>query len=146
MEQFFHQNSYFPYIYYQSTSFFPGNYYYEIIDIKSAILYSDIIETDLDKFLKKSIALQKSYGLQLFHYYELLDEIQQCSDDCDVGLYLWVKDRVGFSEIKFEEKVLNSFKNRKPLEENYLTLFEEIQMLDEDDEIEPFKCSACENC
>lgn len=130
----------------ESCSSIFGNYYYEIIDIKSAILYSDIIETDLDKFLKKSIALQKSYGLQLFHYYELLDEIQQCSDDCDVGLYLWVKDRVGFSEIKFEEKVLNSFKNRKPLEENYLTLFEEIQMLDEDDEIEPFKCSACENC
>ena len=51
-----------------------GNYSYDVIDIKSATLYSDF---DEEKIEKKKKDLQKSYGLQLWHYFEMLFDIQE---------------------------------------------------------------------
>lgn len=119
-----------------------GNYSYDVIDIKSATLYSDFEETKPDKFKDKQKDLQKSYGLQLWHYYELLEEIQQTQPE----LYLWVRDREGYSEVKFQDSIIQSFKNRKPINIIYSDIMLNIDNLTKNDEVKPFKCSACNEC
>jgi hypothetical protein len=114
-----------------------GNYSYDVIDIKSATLYSDYADSKPEKYAKKIVELQKSYGLQLWHYFEMLSAIQ----DSKPTLFLWVRDREGYQEIEFHDSILLSFKNKQPLHKVYQEIIQEIETLKEDEEIEPFKCT-----
>lgn len=119
-----------------------GNYSYDVIDIKSATLYSDYKETKPEKFLAKIKKLQTSYGLQLWHYFEMLSNLQETPPK----MFLWVKDRKGYIEVEFEDSVIQSFRNRKSLEAIYSEILSEIERLDEKNPIEAFKCSKCAEC
>lgn len=119
-----------------------GDYSYDVIDVKSATLYSDYQESNPNKYAKKVKDLQKTYGLQLWHYFEMLSNIQESKPD----LFLWVRDREGYKEVKFENAVLISFKNRKPLHEVYDQIMLDIENLRENEPIEAFKCSKCGEC
>jgi predicted RecB family nuclease len=119
-----------------------GDYFYEIIDIKSASLYSDLKDDNLSKFVEKSKTLQKNYGLQLYHYFDLLNFIQ----DYKPNLFLWVCDRVGFNELKFEDSVINKFRYSASLEEVYFGILDGVLDLVENSEVEAFKVSACDTC
>lgn len=119
-----------------------GNFSYDVIDIKSATLYSDYEESKPDKYKDKIKDLQKSYGLQLWHYFEIVSELQGTHPD----LFLWVRDREGYKEVKFQDSVIQSFKNRKSLNIIYSDIMLDIENLDENEPIEAFKCSKCGEC
>ncbi|MDA3856454.1 MAG: TM0106 family RecB-like putative nuclease [Candidatus Woesearchaeota archaeon] len=119
-----------------------GKYSYDVIDIKSAKLYLEDEDKNPAKFEKKKKELQKNYGLQLWHYREMMKEVLGVAP----LLYLWVRDKEGYSEVEFEYAVQQKFNRTTPITTIYENIIDDINSMTDNYEIKAFKCGSCGSC